>query len=48
MRELDELDFDFSGLALKRSRSAEKLQRMIRYAGDSGCHHNFILDYFGD
>jgi ATP-dependent DNA helicase RecQ len=48
IKDIDELGFDFDKLAQKRQRDGEKLERIIRYASDAGCHHGFILDYFGD
>ncbi|MFH2203134.1 MAG: ATP-dependent DNA helicase RecQ [Elusimicrobiota bacterium] len=48
VRDIEDLGFDFAQLEQKRERDGEKLQRIIRYAGDAGCRHRFILDYFGD
>ncbi|PCI33012.1 MAG: recombinase RecQ [Elusimicrobia bacterium] len=48
VKDIDDLGFDFDQLALKRQRDGEKLRQVIGYAGEAGCLHRFILNYFGD
>lgn len=48
VKELNELEIDFDRLGAKRERDLGKLRRMIDYADNRNCRHNFILDYFGD
>ncbi|MBI4028607.1 MAG: ATP-dependent DNA helicase RecQ [Verrucomicrobia bacterium] len=48
VKELDALQIDFERLNAKRERDVAKLRRMIQYADNTGCRHQFILRYFGD
>ncbi len=48
VKDIDDLGFDFDQLDLKRDRDGDKLRQVIAYAGEAGCLHHYILNYFGD
>lgn len=48
VKALKDLEIDFDRLDAKRERDFAKLQRMIKYADDHECRHQFILKYFGE
>ena len=42
------LEHQIEGLAKKRARDDQKLDRLLRFVDYPGCRHDFVLDYFGE
>lgn len=42
------LERQIEGLAKKRIRDDQKLDRLLRYVDHTGCRHDFVLSYFGE